>query len=46
MFALPFSREIAAWSPEEFVDRVLVDGLHAAAVVVGANFRFGQPGRR
>jgi len=42
VFALPFSREIAAWSPEEFVDRVLVAGLHAAAVVVGANFRFGN----
>ena len=42
VFALPFSREIAAWSPEEFVDRVLVDGLHAGAVVVGANFRFGS----
>lgn len=39
--AVPFSREIAAWSPQEFVDRVLVDGLHASAVVVGANFRFG-----
>ena len=41
VFVIPFSREIAAWSPEEFIDRVLVDGLHAAAVVVGANFRFG-----
>ena len=41
VFAIPFSREIAAWTPQEFVDRVLVDGLHAAAVVVGANFRFG-----
>ena len=41
MFVIPFSREIAAWSPEEFIDRVLVDGLHAAVVVVGANFRFG-----
>jgi riboflavin kinase / FMN adenylyltransferase len=37
-----FSREIAAWSPEEFVDRILVEALHAAAVVVGANFRFGN----
>ena len=36
-----FDREVAAWSPQEFVDRVLVDALHAAAVVVGANFRFG-----
>jgi len=42
VFALPFSREIAAWSPEEFIDRVLVTGLQAAAVVVGANFRFGS----
>ncbi len=41
VFVIPFSREIAAWSPEEFIDRVLVDGLHAAVVVVGANFRFG-----
>lgn len=41
VFVIPFSREIAGWSPEEFVDRVLVGGLHAQAVVVGANFRFG-----
>ncbi len=42
VFALPFDRDVAAWSPEEFIERVLVDGLHAAAVVVGANFRFGN----
>ncbi len=41
VLVLPFSREMAAWSPLEFVDRVLVGALHAAAVVVGANFRFG-----
>ncbi len=41
VFALPFSREIASWTPVEFIDRVLVGGLHAAHVVVGANFRFG-----
>lgn len=41
VLAVPFSREIAGWSPEEFVERVLVERLHAAAVVVGANFRFG-----
>ena len=41
VFMIPFSREIAAWTPLEFIDRVLVDGLHAARVVVGANFRFG-----
>ena len=42
VLALPFDRDVAAWSPQEFVDRVLVAGLHAAAVVVGANFRFGH----
>ncbi|MGZ4448694.1 MAG: bifunctional riboflavin kinase/FAD synthetase [Nocardioides sp.] len=42
VLALPFTREVAAWSPEEFVDRVLVEVLHAARVVVGANFRFGN----
>ena len=42
VFALPFTREVAGWSPGEFVDRILVSLLHAAAVVVGANFRFGH----
>jgi riboflavin kinase/FMN adenylyltransferase len=41
VLALPFDRDVAGWSPEDFVQRVLVDALHAAAVVVGANFRFG-----
>jgi riboflavin kinase/FMN adenylyltransferase len=39
---LPFDREIALWSPEQFIDRILVAALHARAVVVGANFRFGN----
>lgn len=42
LLVLPFTREVAGWSPERFVRDVLVDSLHAAAVVVGANFRFGQ----
>jgi len=42
VWVLPFSREIASWTPEEFIDRVLVAGLHAKAVVVGGNFRFGN----
>jgi riboflavin kinase/FMN adenylyltransferase len=42
VLVLPFDRGVAAWSPEQFVDTVLVDVLHAAAVVVGANFRFGN----
>ena len=39
---LPFDREMATWTPAVFVERVLVDALHARAVVVGANFRFGH----
>ncbi|WP_232677719.1 bifunctional riboflavin kinase/FAD synthetase [Nocardioides sp. R-C-SC26] len=42
VFALPFDLDVAAWSPQEFVDRVLVQALRADAVVVGANFRFGN----
>jgi riboflavin kinase / FMN adenylyltransferase len=39
---LPFNRDVAQLTPEEFVQRVLVDRLHAKAVVVGDNFRFGN----
>jgi riboflavin kinase / FMN adenylyltransferase len=42
VLVVPFSREIAQWSPERFVVDVLVDRLHVAGVVVGANFRFGS----
>jgi riboflavin kinase / FMN adenylyltransferase len=41
VLALPFDREVASWTPQEFARRVLADGLHAAVVVVGANFRYG-----
>lgn len=39
---LPFDLEMASWSPDDFVRRVLNGALHAGAVVVGANFRFGH----
>jgi riboflavin kinase/FMN adenylyltransferase len=42
VLAVPFDREMAGWTPQEFAERVLVETLHAAAVVVGANFRFGS----
>ena len=42
VLVLPFTREVAGWSPERFVTEILVDALHAQAVVVGANFRFGN----
>ena len=42
VLALAFDMEMAGWTPQHFVDRVLVEALHARAVVVGANFRFGH----
>jgi riboflavin kinase/FMN adenylyltransferase len=39
---LDFTRDMAAWTPQEFVDRVLRDELSAAVVAVGENFRFGH----
>jgi riboflavin kinase / FMN adenylyltransferase len=42
VLVVPFTREIAAWSPQRFVEDILVATLHASAVVVGANFRFGN----
>ncbi|MGW9554038.1 bifunctional riboflavin kinase/FAD synthetase [Nocardiopsis sp. NPDC055551] len=39
---LPFTKELSALSPEEFVRRILVDRLGAVAVVVGEDFRFGH----
>ncbi len=38
---LPFTKELASLSPEEFLDKVFVKTLHAKHVVVGDNFRFG-----
>jgi riboflavin kinase/FMN adenylyltransferase len=38
---LPFTPELMRLSAHEFVHELLVDRLHAAAVVVGENFTFG-----
>jgi riboflavin kinase/FMN adenylyltransferase len=42
VLALPFDRGVASWTPHEFAERVLAAALHAAVVVVGANFRYGN----
>ncbi|MGH3379122.1 MAG: bifunctional riboflavin kinase/FAD synthetase [Actinoallomurus sp.] len=39
---LPFTIELSRMGPDEFVQSVLVDRLHAARVVVGEDFRFGH----
>jgi len=42
VLVLPFTGDVAHWTPEQFVERVLVHGLRARAVIVGDNFRFGH----
>jgi len=42
LLVLEFTQELAAWPPEEFVDRVVVDTLHASHAAVGSNFTFGH----
>jgi riboflavin kinase / FMN adenylyltransferase len=42
VLVLPFNLEFSRLSPDEFVRVVLSERLHAAAVVVGENFRFGH----
>jgi riboflavin kinase/FMN adenylyltransferase len=39
---LPFDARLAGQSPQEFVDRVLLEGLGARYVLVGDDFRFGK----
>jgi riboflavin kinase/FMN adenylyltransferase len=40
--ALPFTLEFSRMAPDEFVHHALVERLHASAVIVGENFRFGH----
>ena len=39
---LPFNRELAALSPQEFVEKILVEQLQAKVISVGEDFRFGR----
>jgi riboflavin kinase / FMN adenylyltransferase len=41
LVVIPFDREFAALSAEDFIERVLVERLGAESVAVGENFRFG-----
>jgi riboflavin kinase / FMN adenylyltransferase len=42
LIVIPFDREFASHSAEQFVDEVLVETLHAKRVSIGENFRFGH----
>ena len=41
VLVMPFTLELAAMSPRDFVREIFVEGLHAHAVVVGRDTRFG-----
>jgi riboflavin kinase / FMN adenylyltransferase len=45
VMVLPFTLELSRMSPDDFVQSVLVERLHAARVVVGENFRYGHKAR-
>jgi riboflavin kinase / FMN adenylyltransferase len=42
VLVMPFTRELALWSPRRFVQEVMVDALGAKEVVVGGDTRFGH----
>lgn len=42
LFVLEFNEGVSRWPPEEFVDRVLVQGLKTRHVSIGTNFTFGH----
>src|ERR1700741_1260149 len=41
LVVIPFDRGFSEQSPEEFIERILVEKLQATHVSVGENFRFG-----
>lgn len=42
VMVIDFTKEMAGWSPQEYVDRLLVGKLHANHVIIGENFTFGK----
>jgi riboflavin kinase/FMN adenylyltransferase len=41
LVVLDFTDDFSRWPPEVFVERVLVEGVHAEHAIVGSNFTFG-----
>ena len=42
LLVLPFNAALAAWPAEDFVQRLLVDGLGVKGVIIGDDFKFGS----
>ena len=45
LLCLEFNQDLASMSPEDFVRRILVEGLHIKELVIGYDYAFGK-GRR
>lgn len=45
LFCIPFTREFMNITPEDFVQRVLIDELDIKGLLVGYNYSFGQGGK-
>jgi riboflavin kinase/FMN adenylyltransferase len=41
-YALPFDRSLALYTPEKFINEILIQTLNAKVIVVGEDFRFGH----
>jgi len=44
VLVLRFDRALSILAPEDFLQRILMERMHVAAILVGANFRFGHCG--
>jgi len=42
LFVLPFNREVASLSPQEFLENIVLARCHAKKLVVGHDFSFGR----
>ena len=42
VICVPFNRDLANLSANDFVQQILIDGLHAQYLVIGDDFRFGK----
>ncbi|SFL40717.1 riboflavin kinase / FMN adenylyltransferase [Desulfomicrobium norvegicum] len=42
LLCLEFNQELASMSPEDFVRRILVEGLHVRELVIGYDYAFGK----
>ncbi|WP_019947070.1 bifunctional riboflavin kinase/FAD synthetase [Hymenobacter aerophilus] len=42
LLIIPFTKEFAAWSSEEFIQRILLDTVGTSKLVIGYDHRFGR----